>query len=135
MTKIMDDCIFCKIIRGELPAYKVYEDDKFLGFLDIYPRAKGHTLLIPKKHYHFVYDVPEFDKYWLAALKVTHAMQKAFKPLFVTYLTHGLEVPHAHIHIVPRAANDIAFFPEIKKISKEEMTQTAEKLKNAVNSL
>lgn len=127
--------IFCKIINGELPAYKVYEDDKFIGILDIFPRTKGHTLLIPKKHYQYVYDVPEFDKYWLAALKITRAMQKAFNPVFVTYLTHGLEVPHAHIHIVPRQAGETDLVPDVKKIPKEEMEEIAKKLKETVSAV
>lgn len=128
----MENCIFCKIVRGELPSYKIYEDEKFYGLLDIYPRVKGHALLIPKKHYKFVYDVPKFGEYWNAALKITKAMQKAFNPYFITYLTHGLEVPHAHIHILPRTKDETGFVPEIKKYSKEEMTQIAKKISSAL---
>ena len=98
----MDDCIFCKIVAGQIPAYKIYEDDNYLGFLDIFPRVAGHSLLIPKKHFTWVYDVPNFGEYWETVLKVTHALQKTMSPTFVTYVTHGLEVPHAHIHIMPR---------------------------------
>lgn len=126
----MKNCIFCQIVEGKAPCYKVYEDDKFLGFLDIYPRTKGHTLLIPKKHYQWVYDVPDFDKYWLAALKITKAMKKVFNPYFITYVTHGLEVPHAHIHILPRNEKETSFVPEVKVFSKEKMEEIAEKLRN-----
>lgn len=124
----MDNCIFCKIVTGELPCYKVYEDDQFLAFLDIYPRVEGHTLVIPKKHYRFVYNVPNFDQYWLAALKITKAMQKVFNPYFITYVTHGLEVPHAHIHILPRKEGETSFVPEVKNITKERMEEIATKL-------
>lgn len=97
-----NNCVFCKIVKGELPCYKIFEDNLFLGFLDIQPRVAGHTLLIPKKHYRWVSDVPEFDTYWLTTLQITNAMKKALTPTFITYVTHGLEVPHAHIHILPR---------------------------------
>jgi len=66
----MDDCIFCKIVKGEIPAFKVYEDNDFLAFLDINPISVGHTLLIPKKHYRWVYDVPNFGEYWQVAQKI-----------------------------------------------------------------
>ena len=124
----MDTCIFCKIVKGDLPSYKIYEDEKFIAFLDIFPRTKGHTLVIPKTHYRWVYDVPEFGKYWETVLRVTRAIQKGLEPQFITYVTHGLEVEHAHIHILPRKG-DTEFVPEIKKVSKEEMENIAEKLR------
>jgi len=125
----MQDCIFCKIVAGQLPSYKVYEDEDFLGFLDIYPRVKGHTVFIPKIHYRWVYDVPQFDKYWLVALKITQTMQKTLHPTFVSYVTHGLEIPHAHIHIMPRY-KETEFIPEVKKIPDEEMKLIAEKIRS-----
>ncbi len=128
----MQNCIFCQIVKGEAPCYKVYEDEKFLGFLDIFPRTKGHTLLIPKKHYQWVYDVPDFADYWLAALKITKAMKEVFNPYFITYLTHGLQVPHAHIHIMPRTVSETGFIPEQKNFSQEEMKQIAEKIYQAI---
>lgn len=97
----MENCIFCQIVAGKSTCHKVYEDEMFLGFLDIYPRSKGHTLLIPKKHYNWTYDVPEFGAYWLAVLKITKAVQKTLKPEFINYFTYGFHVSHAHIHIVP----------------------------------
>lgn len=127
----MEDCIFCKIIKGEIPAYKVYEDDSFLAFLDIYPRTKGHTLVIPKNHYRWVYEVPNFEKYWGVALKITKAMQKALNPYFISYLTYGLDVPHAHIHILPRYGEG-GIFPETKKFSPEEMEKIKESIKSGV---
>ncbi len=123
--------IFCKIISGELPSYKVYEDEEFLGFLDIFPRTEGHTLLIPKKHYQWVYDVPDFAQYWLTVLKITRAMQKALKPTFISYVTHGLEIPHAHIHIMPRH-KETEFIPPLKKIPPERMKEIAETIKKEI---
>lgn len=125
----MDNCIFCKIVKGEIPCFKVYEDDLFLGFLDIHPLVHGHTLLIPKKHYKWVYDVPEFDKYWMSVLKITNLYKKIFNTEFVTYGTHGLEVPHAHIHILPRK-DEIEFLPKEITITTEEMGQITEKILN-----
>lgn len=127
----MINCVFCKIIKGELPSNKIYEDKDFFAFLDIYPRTEGHTLVIPKKHYRWVYDVPNFDEYWLVVLKITEAMKKAFKTDFVTYVTHGLEVPHAHIHIMPRH-EETEFIPPIKKFSPEKMKEIAEKIKKEI---
>ncbi|MBI4136689.1 HIT domain-containing protein [Candidatus Roizmanbacteria bacterium] len=125
----MTDCIFCKIVNREIPSYNIYEDADYFAFLDIYPRVKGHTLLIPKKHYHWVYDVPNFGGYWEKAKLISDAMQKALKPEFITFVTHGLEVPHAHIHILPRQKGETSFVPEQKKLSKEEMGKIAEELR------
>lgn len=124
----MNICIFCQIVAGKLPGYKVYEDDSFLAFLDICPRAVGHTLVIPKKHYQWVYDYPNFGTYWETVLKVTKAIQKALNPSFVTYLTLGVDVPHAHIHIMPRFGQLDGVYPQIKKISKEKMEEIANKI-------
>ncbi len=103
----MDNCIFCKIVAGEIPCYQVYEDDLFLAFLDINPTSPGHTLLIPKKHYRWVYDLPEFDKIWQVAQKIALSIKNSsLNPDFITFLTMGNEVPHAHIHIIPRNNSD-----------------------------
>lgn len=135
----MSDCIFCKIVKGEIPSYKVYEDGDFLAFLDITPRAKGHTLVIPKKHYRWVYDVKKFDKYWLVALKITDAMKKPLKPKFINYFTWGA-IKHAHIHILPRTDLVPDGVPEsqdivpsrIMKISVNEMKEIAGKIRRNI---
>lgn len=101
----MDDrtnCIFCKIVRGELPAHKVYEDDQFLAFLDIRPLAPGHTLVIPKQHYRWVWDVPQIGAYFEVVRKVAVALQKAFGPIDEVHSKIvGEEVPHAHVWLYP----------------------------------
>ncbi|MDD4938165.1 MAG: HIT domain-containing protein [Candidatus Shapirobacteria bacterium] len=102
----MDDCIFCKIIKGEIPAFKVYEDTDFLGFLDINPLNPGNSLLIPKVHYRWVVDVPKFGKYFETAKKIALATMPIVNANATSFLTLGYEVPHAHIRIIPRFDND-----------------------------
>jgi len=99
------DCIFCKIVAGEIPAHKVYEDDEFLAFLDIRPQAPGHTQVIPKQHYRWVWDVPQVGRYFEVARKVAKAMQNTFGPIDEVHSRiMGEEVPHAHIWIYPAPA-------------------------------
>ncbi len=121
----MENCIFCKIVKGELPCYKIWEDEKYLAFLDINPSSTGHTLVIPKKHYQWVYDVDNFGEYWETALEVTKKLQKALKPMYISYFTHGILVPHAHIHIIPRYDKD-KVLPEQKQVDKKELEKVRE---------
>lgn len=104
----MNDCIFCKIIAGEIPSHKVYEDENFLGFLDINPRAPGHVQLIPKKHFRWVWDLPSDQKtspnsaeYFEIVHKIANAQKKAFETQMILLRITGEEVPHAHIWIYP----------------------------------
>lgn len=124
-----NNCIFCQIVKNQKFSHKIYEDQRFLAFLDVYPRTEGHTLVIPKIHYRWVYDVPFFDQYWLTVLKITNAMKKAFNPYFISYTTHGLQIPHAHIHILPRKKRETDFIPEVKNISYKQLSLIANKLK------
>jgi len=103
----MNDCIFCKIVKGDIPCYKVYEDDKYLGFLDIKPLNIGNSLLIPKDHHHWVYDVPNFGQYFEIAKKIALETKNIVNAEAVSFLTLGYEVPHAHIRIIPRFPNDL----------------------------
>ena len=103
----MDNCIFCKIVAGEIPSYKVYEDNNFYGFLDIRPIAIGHVQLIPKEHYRWTYEVPNFGELFEAARKVGLAAQKAVNSDYISFVTFGNEVQHAHIWIVPRFKGDV----------------------------
>lgn len=98
----MPDCIFCKIAKREIPAEIVYEDNDFLAFLDIHPQAPGHTQVIPKEHYRWVWDVPDAGKYFEVVKKIAQAMQKAFGDIDEIHSrVIGEEVPHAHIWIYP----------------------------------
>lgn len=95
------DCIFCKIVAGEIPAHKVYEDDSFLAFLDIHPQTPGHVQVIPKQHYQWVWDTPHIGDYFEVARKVAKAQQKAFGTEWILSKIIGDEVPHAHIWVFP----------------------------------
>lgn len=130
-------CIFCAIIGNQIPSFKVYEDENFLAFLDIRPLNKGHTLVIPKKHYRWTYDVEAFGPYWDVAKKISLAIINSLEAKFVQFLTAGLEVPHAHIHVVPRYdADGHGLYPDpsgIKQFSEQEIKETVEKIKSALH--
>jgi histidine triad (HIT) family protein len=102
----MDDCIFCKIVRREIPCTKIYEDGNFFAFLDINPLNPGHTLLITKKHIEFVDDFEPFGEYWETARRLSRVIKKALNPILISYVVYGLGVPHAHIHLIPKFKND-----------------------------
>jgi len=97
----MENCIFCKIISGEISAHKVYEDENFFAFLDINPQSLGHTQIIPKKHYRWVWDVPEVGEYFEVVRKIAKAEQKAFGTDWILSRIIGDEIPHAHIWVFP----------------------------------
>ncbi len=103
-----ENCIFCKIIHGEIPSYKVYEDESFLAFLDIHPQSPGHVQVIPKTHYRWVWDLPaqagvpgNIGQYFKVVQKIALAQRKAFNTDFILSRIIGDEVPHAHIWIYP----------------------------------
>jgi len=131
----MPDCIFCKIAEGKIPSYKIYDDKNFFAFLDINPLNKGHVLLIPKKHYRWVWDVKEIGLLFETAQKIANAIKKAFSTELVISMVVGEAVPHAHIHLIPRFENDghgsILDFKNVKKFSEKEMNEFAEKIKSA----
>ena len=135
----MSDCLFCKLVEGKIPSYKVYEDDMFLAFLDIFPRVKGHTLVIPKSHHRWTYDVPEFGAYWEFSRKVARAVQTSLHAQWISFFTYGA-VPHAHIHILPRYEdpNTITetseIIPDRVSITKEEMAKIAKTISSAVTA-
>src|SRR5664279_5329590 len=99
--------IFTKIIRGEIPSYKIAEDERFFAFLDINPLAKGHTLVVPKKETDYIFDIDDDDlgDMMIFAKKLAHAIEKVVPCKKVGIAVIGLEVPHAHIHLIP--INDI----------------------------
>jgi len=120
--------IFSKIIAGEIPAYKVAEDDNFLAFLDINPIAKGHTLVIPKKETDYIFDIEnnEYQKLFLFAKKVARAIKKQIPCVKIGVAIIGLEVAHAHIHLVPiNSVYDIDFRKPKLSFSKDEFLAIA----------
>jgi histidine triad (HIT) family protein len=98
--------IFKKIIDGDIPSYKIYEDENFLVFLDAFPRAPGHTLIIPKQETLWVWDVELYDEYFRLARRIARALQKAFNTEMIIMSVYGEEVPHAHIKLWPSINND-----------------------------
>jgi histidine triad (HIT) family protein len=97
----MENCIFCKIVRKEIPAEIVYEDENFIGFLDIHPQSPGHTQMIPKEHYRWVWDYPNVGGYFEAVQKVALALRKVFHTDWILSKIIGDEVEHAHIWVYP----------------------------------
>ena len=108
----MENCIFCKIVAGEIPSNKIYEDDNFFAFLDINPLAPGHVQVIPKIHYRWVWDVPNAGAYFEVVKKIALAQKKAFNAEIVRSQIYGEEVPHAHIWIWPEVSGDSKNFAE-----------------------
>lgn len=133
----MKDCIFCKIVKGEIPCHKIYEDKDFLGFLDINPLNPGCSLLISKKHFRWVDDVPNFGAYFEVAKKIGLATKKSLKAKAICYVTLGFLVPHAHIRIIPRFENDghggALNFELFKKISDKKMKEIAAKIRQKMS--
>lgn len=134
-----DNCIFCKIINGDIPAYKVYEDDNYVAFLDVRPLNMGHTLVIPKEHYRWVWDMPvegegaNIKDYYAVVGKVAKSIRKAFDTEFVVSLVLGEEVYHAHVWLVPRHEGDghgsSIDLTNIKELSDEQMKEAQEKIR------
>jgi histidine triad (HIT) family protein len=97
------NCVFCKIVRGEIPSHKVYEDENFLAFLDIHPESPGHTQVISKKHVRWVWDYENAGEYFEVTKKIALAQRKAFNTDFILSKIIGDEVPHAHIWVFPNS--------------------------------
>lgn len=133
----MDDCIFCKIIKGKIPCTKIYEDDNILAFLDIGPANKGHTLVIPKDHHETLLDMPDqllcvlMRKVKKVAKAVMEGMSvKGFNVMQSNYPVSGQQVPHYHVHIIPRQEDDgLKHWPP-KEYAEEEADEVAEKIKS-----
>ncbi len=128
-----ENCVFCKISDNIIPATKVYEDENFLGIMDISPINKGHVQLIPKNHYRWTWDVPNFGEYWEAARKIALAQMKGLNAKRVEFLTHGMQVEHAHIWIVPIYDTE-AFIKSENRLTftKEELQGFADKIKESI---
>ncbi len=129
--------IFSKIVAGEIPCYKVAETDKFFAFLDINPLQKGHTLVIPKQEVDYIFDLSDED---LAGLQIfakiiAGAIKRAFPCRKVAQVVLGLEVPHAHIHLIPmQSEKDVNFEKQKLQLSKEEFEEIAGKIRKELKS-
>lgn len=127
-------CIFCQIASGAKPCYKVYEDKDFIAFLDVKPLRRGHVLTIPKKHCRWVHEVSNFGEYFEFVKRVMLAQLKAFNADSVSIGTVGHDIDHAHVHTIPRIAQDRGFVKEsnIVSISEKEMEEIAERIRKYV---
>lgn len=132
----MTDCIFCKIVEGSIPSYKIYEDKKYLAFLDITQVTDGHTLLIPKKHCRWVWDIEDIGEFYKVAKKIVKNIQKVTGEDFVMSLTWGRDVHHAHLHLVPSTNGSLELVAagwrealEARKLESAGMKKIAEKFR------
>lgn len=125
--------VFSKIISGEIPCYKIAENDEFLAFLDIMPVEIGHTLVIPKKEVDYIFDLDDetLTKLHLFAKKVAIALKKTVPCLRIGVAVVGLEVSHTHIHLIPlHSIGSLSFTKERVKMSKEEFENLASEIAN-----
>ncbi len=125
MTK--DKTLFQKIIDREIPAEIIYEDDRYIAILDIFPKTPGHTLLITKEPYAWVYDVPHFGDYFEKAREIGLHVKEKLGATYISFQTFGIEIPHAHIHIVPFYSQTEKW--ERQETTKEELTELKEQLR------
>lgn len=137
------NCIFCKIVNGEIPAYKVYEDEHVLAFLDISQVTKGHTLVIPKNHHKDLYELPTeaAEKIFSVVPKIANSIKKSFNPIGLNLLNNngeaaGQTVFHYHLHIIPRYGKGDGFGAVWKshqsEYSEEKYQKTADQIKASI---
>ena len=127
--------IFSKIIKNEIPSFKILEDNKHLAFLDAFPLKKGHILVIPKKEIDYIFDIEsnEYLELWLFAKKISIAMKKVLKCKRIAIAVIGLEVPHAHIHLIPMdSVEEINFSLPKLNLSNNQMNNISELIKSAI---
>jgi len=127
--------IFTKIAAGEIPSYKIAENDEFFAFLDINPVAKGHTLVIPKKEVDYLFDIEDdtLGRMMVFAKQVAKAMKSAIPCKRIGVTVIGLEVPHAHIHLIPITnESDMSFSKEKLSVSQEELIQIASDIRKEI---
>ncbi len=125
--------IFSKIIQGEIPSYKIAEDANYFAFLDIYPIAKGHTLVIPKKEIDYIFDIDDklYQGLFLFSKRVAKAVEKVVECKRIGITVLGLEVPHAHVHVVPiNTVYDIDFRKPKLKMSEDEFKNLASMIRS-----
>lgn len=128
----METCVFCKIIKGDIPSFKVWEDDNFLAFLSIAPINPGHTLVIPKAHSEYIFDMADesLGKLLVAAKPVAKMLEKAIKPKTgkIGIMVAGLEVAHTHLHLIPMDAEGDLTFSRAQAASQDELQKVLAKI-------
>ena len=127
--------IFSKIIQSEIPSYKVYEDERFYAFLDIFPLREGHTLLVPKQEIDYLFDLPDdlLGEMNIVAKRIAKGIEQVVECERIGMAVIGLEVPHAHIHLVPiNGVHDIDFAQPKLELSEEEFKAIAKRISEAI---
>lgn len=127
------ESIFSKIIKREIPAYIIDETDDFIAFLDVFPLAKGHVLVVPKKQVDYIFDLEPhlYNGLWVFANKIAHQVEQAIPCKRIGVAVIGLEVPHAHVHLLPlQTVEDINFTRPKLKLSQEEMNGILDRIKS-----
>jgi histidine triad (HIT) family protein len=129
--------IFSKIIAGEIPSYKIAENDQFFAFLDIFPLVRGHVLVVPKIEVDNFFDLPQeyISQLFIFAQPIAKAIEKAFRCNRCGVEVVGLEVPHAHVHLIPiNSADDLNFTRHKLKLSPDELKDVQQKILTALNN-
>ena len=126
----MTDCIFCKIANGEIPSYRIYEDKDYLAFLDMFPSSKGQTLVIPKKHDDYIFDLndKEYSDLFIKGKKIAKAIDNALNPIRTCIVVEGFMVEHVHIRLHPCYERHLGF-EKTPQPSKEEFEVIVNKIK------
>ena len=124
--------IFSKIVNGEIPCHKIAETEEFLAFLDAFPITTGHTLVIPKKEIDYIFDLDDdvYSRLFLFAKSIVPALEKTVPCLRIGISVIGLEVPHAHVHLLPLNSMADADFSKKIKMSQEELANLAAKIRD-----
>src|SRR3989344_8140036 len=129
----MEECIFCQIIEGKMPGFKIFENDDIQAFLTIAPIKPGHTLVVPKKHIDYFFDLDEvlMNKLMAVSKQVAADLLKAFRPTThkIGVMIAGLEVAHAHLHLIPMDNEEELDFSLAKQVSTDELKENFEKIK------
>lgn len=126
--------LFSKIIQGEIPCHRVYEDELTFAFLDINPRHEGHTIVVPKREVDYLFDLPDEDytALWASCATVSSALKAATGCERVLVLVLGYEIPHAHVHLIPSDQSDHMPFPPVDAGAAGHLAETAERIRAAV---
>ncbi len=127
--------VFSQIIKGKIPAYKVFEDESNLAFLDIFPIARGHVLVVPKKEIDYIFDMSsdDYTQLFLFAKKIADAMKKVFDCDRIGLSVIGLDVPHVHIHLIPiNKISDMNFENQKLEFTEKEFSNIANMIRNAI---
>jgi histidine triad (HIT) family protein len=131
----MENCIFCKIVKGEIPSEKIYENEKFLAFLDLFPSTEGHTLIVPKKHYENIFDIPQdiLKDSIEVAQKIASLLKEKLGAEGINLLNSNnkiaqQEIPHYHLHVIPRYSKDNFEIVFKDKTKNKNLKETAKKI-------